>query len=434
MERLDFNSSFPQTFWTEVEAAGRATVSESPSVHESESLNRLLAVYRVPLISRLSRRLGLSWSEAEDRYHDFVLDRVLQGQLLRQADRSKGRFRSFLLTAFYRSAVQRWRSEHSQKRSPAEGFSEYDDLALVGSSERADSQLTLDAGWSLATLNAALAATRADCLNGDGAQVWAALEWRLFDREADGRGGGETYHAASSRLGMKKVGTLRNKLTEGQKQLRRQLTEALARASFSPDDAREEWARLKLLLEDPATWRHSEAVKLFREYGHAPVDQSASDATQRGTAYGELIRNLDPAEFLKLVEGEVSRMSNSELKEIWEAIWSGKGYEIDAGTGGPGIPLGDCLENPRTPLEVIEQLRESAKLSSRGLASQFPKEIAQVIYPCCTAFPWVHQLESSSRLTTGEQVKGWQWLRSQVWLPRSTRSYLDRAIRNVPIN
>jgi len=80
MEGFDFRSKFPQTFWTEVEAAGKATCSGTPSEQELAALNRLLDVYRRPIVLRLNRRFSLTMEDAEDRYHDFVMNRVLHAR------------------------------------------------------------------------------------------------------------------------------------------------------------------------------------------------------------------------------------------------------------------------------------------------------------------------------------------------------------------
>ena len=62
-----------------------------------EALAQLCRIYWRPIFAFVCRK-GHSIPDAQDLTQDFFL-MVLKGDLLRQADRSRGRFRSLLLTA-----------------------------------------------------------------------------------------------------------------------------------------------------------------------------------------------------------------------------------------------------------------------------------------------------------------------------------------------
>src|SRR5215467_2887038 len=83
---------FPTTTWTLVLSAGRQTDAQS-----SEALASLCEKYWYPLYAYIRRR-GYPVEQAQDLTQEFFV-RVLEKRYIRRADRSEGRFRSFLLSS-----------------------------------------------------------------------------------------------------------------------------------------------------------------------------------------------------------------------------------------------------------------------------------------------------------------------------------------------
>jgi len=100
---------FATTRWSEVLAARQA----GPA-HSHEALARLCETYWYPLYAFLRRR-GLSPEDAQDSTQEFFA-RLLAGGWLQEADRAKGRFRTFLLTALTRFMANEWDRARAQKR------------------------------------------------------------------------------------------------------------------------------------------------------------------------------------------------------------------------------------------------------------------------------------------------------------------------------
>lgn len=100
---------FTTTHWSTVLAAG-----ESPSAGSSAALERLCQTYWQPLYV-YARRLGRTPDEAQDLTQAFFA-RLLEKRYLRAADPERGRFRSFLLTAFKHFVSKEWRHDHALKR------------------------------------------------------------------------------------------------------------------------------------------------------------------------------------------------------------------------------------------------------------------------------------------------------------------------------
>ncbi|MBC8096444.1 MAG: sigma-70 family RNA polymerase sigma factor [Akkermansiaceae bacterium] len=100
---------FIATSWTAVMAAGQP---EAPQAQEA--LARLCEAYWQPLHDYV-RRLGHSETDAKDLTQEFFL-RVLSKNILAAADRDKGRFRTFLLTALNHFLANEWHRANAVKR------------------------------------------------------------------------------------------------------------------------------------------------------------------------------------------------------------------------------------------------------------------------------------------------------------------------------
>jgi DNA-directed RNA polymerase specialized sigma24 family protein len=102
-------AQFPTTHWSVVLSAGRDT-----SVVADSALESLCRAYWYPLYVFV-RRKGYEAHEAQDLTQSFFT-RLLEKDYLRTVDRSKGKFRSFLLAALGHFLANTWRDAHAQKR------------------------------------------------------------------------------------------------------------------------------------------------------------------------------------------------------------------------------------------------------------------------------------------------------------------------------
>ena len=102
---LDGTSHFQTTEWTQVQKSGlsRAVMGE------------LYLKYRKPVYLYLRGR-GFKDDQARELIQDFFTDKVLGQQLFHKADCSKGKFRTFLLTAIRNYAIDRYRTTKSMEQ------------------------------------------------------------------------------------------------------------------------------------------------------------------------------------------------------------------------------------------------------------------------------------------------------------------------------
>src|SRR5687768_9480544 len=103
---------FPITRWTLV---GRAGLPDEPA--RREAMDVLLRRY-LPAMRACLRSRGIPGDRADDLLQSFVADKVIGRNILAAADRSRGRFRAFLMTALNNFARNQSRDESAEKRAP----------------------------------------------------------------------------------------------------------------------------------------------------------------------------------------------------------------------------------------------------------------------------------------------------------------------------
>jgi RNA polymerase sigma-70 factor (ECF subfamily) len=113
---------FPATHWTDIVAARR-----KGSATATEALNRLCAAYWYPIYAYV-RRKGHSEEDAQDIVQAFFFH-ILERNLLGSADRTKGKFRSFLLGALNYFLANRKDFEQAKKRGGGATIISLDDRA-----------------------------------------------------------------------------------------------------------------------------------------------------------------------------------------------------------------------------------------------------------------------------------------------------------------
>jgi len=111
---------FQTTRWSEIQEAGACD-----PVRRQAGVNHLLQRYWKPVYWCL-RRKGYSNDDAKDLTQGFFCEIVLGRELIQQADRTKGRFRTFLLTALDHYVTSIHRKETARKRRPATALASLD--------------------------------------------------------------------------------------------------------------------------------------------------------------------------------------------------------------------------------------------------------------------------------------------------------------------
>lgn len=223
---------FATTQWSLVLAAGRPG-----SEGAEEALARLCALYWYPVFAFV-RRQGRSADEAQDLTQGFFT-RIIEKGDLGDADRSRGRFRSFLLTACQHFLLNERDRARAEKRGGGRPPLSIDAAVAEGRYERSlahseTPERLFDRQWCLTLLAGVLEGLREDYrLAGKG---------RLFDGLKDnltGDAGEGAYAEAARELGMSE-GAVKVAIHRLRRRYRDELRRRVADTVESPSDVEDE--------------------------------------------------------------------------------------------------------------------------------------------------------------------------------------------------
>jgi DNA-directed RNA polymerase specialized sigma24 family protein len=151
-------------------------------------LNQLLGRYWKPVYCYL-RRKGYDNDSAKDLTQDFFQEVVLGRDLIGQADRAVGKFRTLLLTALGRYVVDKHRRNTAEKRVPPEGLISLDDRELPGfpaDCGQAGPEEVFQYAWASSLLDEVLAQVQDECERDGRAVHWQVFNERVLAPILDG--------------------------------------------------------------------------------------------------------------------------------------------------------------------------------------------------------------------------------------------------------
>jgi RNA polymerase sigma factor (sigma-70 family) len=212
------------------------------------ALEILCKLYWHPLF-RFARRIGHSDSDARDLTQGFFAY-LLPRRLFSSADPERGRFRTFLLTAFKRYIRDVEDRENAAKRGgkvEAVSLDSHDaeNPLLHEPATSSTPESEFDKVWALTTLQAAIARLAADESEAGRGEAYRELERFLMPDSMEEAG----YAKAEEALGMKQP-AIRTVVYRLRKKLSRILRRQIAETLLDPSDAQleEEMTALKAAL------------------------------------------------------------------------------------------------------------------------------------------------------------------------------------------
>jgi len=149
---------FVTTHWSVV-----LSVKDDSTTLADAALERLCRTYWWPLYAFVRRR-GFKPHDAQDLTQEFFA-RLLAKDFLRAVDRSKGKFRSFLLAALEHFLAKEWRRANAQKRGGGLTFISLDDDSTENRYQQVASpalppEKVFEQQWAMTLLNQAVARLR----------------------------------------------------------------------------------------------------------------------------------------------------------------------------------------------------------------------------------------------------------------------------------
>jgi RNA polymerase sigma-70 factor (ECF subfamily) len=225
---------FATTHWSVVLQAGRQDLPQA-----TQALEALCRQYWYPLYAFV-RRQGHDLHTAQDLTQEFF-KKLLEKNYLGIADRRRGKFRWFLLTAFKGFLANEWDRTRAQKRGSGRQPIALDELTAEQrySLEPAD-ELTADRiyerRWALTLLETARAQLKADYATANKAERFEVLECYLPGEQAT-RSHAQTGHELGLSEGAVKVEVHRMKKRFGEL-LRQEVAKTVAHPSEVEEEIR----------------------------------------------------------------------------------------------------------------------------------------------------------------------------------------------------
>jgi RNA polymerase sigma-70 factor (ECF subfamily) len=223
---------FATTHWSVVLRAGRPDAPEA-----LDALAELCRTYWFPLYA-YARRQGCQVHEAQDLTQEFFR-RLLEKNYLGVADRRRGRFRAFLLTAFKCFLANEWDRARAQKRGGGRETVSFDAMAAeeryaLEPSDSASADQLYDRRWATDLLERARAQLRTEYTEANRAERFRYLEAYLPGEQPV-----LSQAEVGKALGLTE-GTVRQEVFHLRRRFGALLREAVAQTVAHPDEVDEE--------------------------------------------------------------------------------------------------------------------------------------------------------------------------------------------------
>lgn len=223
---------FATTHWSVVVRAGRPDSPEALA-----ALTELCRTYWFPLYA-YARRQGCDAHAAQDLAQGFF-HRLLEKNYLGVADRRRGRFRAFLLTAFKCFLANEWDRTQAQKRGGGREIVSFDALAAeeryrLEPEDAASADHLYDRRWAEDLLQGARSRLRAEY-----AAAGRAERFRHLEAYLPGDQPARSQAEVGAALGLTE-GTVKQEVFRLRRRFGELLREAVAQTVANPEEVNEE--------------------------------------------------------------------------------------------------------------------------------------------------------------------------------------------------
>ncbi len=236
------HGQFATTRWSVVIAAGGL-----PSPDSRDALESLAQAYWHPLYAYIRRRVS-DVNEAQDLTQAFFAE-LLEKNYVGQATAERGRFRSFLLTAFKHFLGKEWEKAKAQKRGGGRlsiplNFQSADSSFCIEPPAGLTAEQEYDRQWAISLLTRITERLQSEFEN-----AGKAAQFEQFKGFLIGDPAGSTYAQAAEQLGMteaaakKAASRMRQRYRE---LLREEIAQTVSRDDEVEDEIRSLFAALTL--------------------------------------------------------------------------------------------------------------------------------------------------------------------------------------------
>lgn len=165
------SQAFPVTPWSLVMRA-----SQDSTVAVREALGTLLQRYLPALRAHLVLHRRIPPDLADDLLQSFVSRKVLEQKLIARSDRTRGRFRSFLLKSLDHHVIDQIREQQARGGAPAR-LSEMEGFDPASEDEPS---AEFDRAWAREVVAEAVRRMRWECEQSQRKDLWGVFEHRVL--------------------------------------------------------------------------------------------------------------------------------------------------------------------------------------------------------------------------------------------------------------
>jgi len=176
-------SRFWTTHWSEIRNA-----RTQDDVRRRAIIDALVGKYWKPVYCFL-RQKGYSNEAAKDLTQGFFHEIVLGRHLVQQADETKGRFRTFLLTALDNYVTSAHRADVARRRRPKDGIvslEEFDQVSMSWAAKDQKPEELFAYVWASVLMDDVLAEVKDGCFRDDKGVHWEVFRDRVLSPIMDG--------------------------------------------------------------------------------------------------------------------------------------------------------------------------------------------------------------------------------------------------------
>lgn len=233
--------SFPTTRWSRV---ARAAGAEGGPASQQEALETLLRQYLPAFRAHVVRALRAPVDQADDLVQSFVCDRIVAEGLITGADRGRGKFRTYLLTALDRHVARVRRYDGAAKRrpgAPSASIEGHEPVANVATASE-----TFDIAWARQVVAQAIEQMRKECGSGR-PDIWGVFQARVLSPMLEG-GEPTPYPLLVESLRLASTDVAANLAITGKRMFARCLRAIVSQYLETDDEAEQEIADLRRIL------------------------------------------------------------------------------------------------------------------------------------------------------------------------------------------
>jgi DNA-directed RNA polymerase specialized sigma24 family protein len=414
---------FDATHWSNV---GRAA-SDLSEVRRP-AMDELLKQYRPALVSRLVHRKGMDRDDAEDLVNGFILEKILERQLLKSADKEQGKFRTLLLTSLHHYSVDQFRK--SQRQPPTE---------LLDERQIPDEEATnaFDVSRAQLVLARSLSRMHDECREKDNQHIWGVFAWRILVPAMTDRPPLD-YESLVERFGFESPEQASNALVSAKRHIKRVVCSVLEQFPDCEDlDA--ELASVHSILKSPGALDVNVVSQALPEFVAEMKRELDLDLDQQPSGSWATV--------LERSDDENEAWSMEDLASIWrhqltQPVNCLLGSSATCNSMETGAPerdneqaaptLQNVLFDDDPSFETLERLKKLGRNRLKQKSNRLPGQIAWAIYIACIAAALPRWRNEITDLSDQELRTNLEMASTCSWLDSKTRSLAATGIEYVP--